>query len=217
MHAAVEAHPPAESSESSRSSEPSDDTRLGELRQAFLGNKGFVGDDDPHRWIEWVRLGPLPIPVPNPPSRPHALKLHDLHHILTGYGTDWRGEYQISGWEVGAGLYRNPVAWMFCLLGLAAGLVVCPRLTVRAYARGRQGRTLLGQDPTAAQAMTLAEGHAFCGTRAPHPEATAGDALRAVGWGLLAIPVGLLPPLAWLLARFDRAPEVLIGEAPPAA
>lgn len=183
---------------------------LGAMRAAFLDLSEFDDGEVTYKPIEWVKLGPLPIPVPNPPARVHALKLHDLHHILTGYGTDWRGEYEISGWEVGAGLHRNPIGWMFCTMGFTAGLVVSPRRTVRAFARGRKGRSLLGQDPAAAFALTEAEGHAFCGTDQPHPEATAGDVVRAMAWGVLGVFTGLLPPLAWLLARFDRAPEVML-------
>lgn len=195
---------------------PDPSRRLGDLRAEFLESKDFDDGEVVHKSIEWVKLGPIPIPIPNPPSRVHALKLHDVHHMVTGYGTHWVGEYQISGWEVGAGLHRNPVAWTFCLMGHTAGLVICPRKTVRAFARGRRGRTLFGQDPQAVFDSTLAEGKAFCGTDQPEPEVTAGDVTRALAWGALGVVTGLLPPLAWVLARFGRAPETTIGEVPPA-
>ncbi len=183
---------------------------LGALRADFLDDKAFDDGEVVHKWIEWVKLGPIPIPIPNPPSRVQALKLHDVHHIVTGYGTDWIGEYEISGWEVGAGLHTNPVAWTFCLMGHTAGLVVCPRKTVRAFARGRRCRTLLDQDPDVVFGKTLAEGRAFCGTDQPQPEVTAGDVTRAVGWGALGVFTSLLPPLAWLIARFGKAPDTIL-------
>lgn len=183
---------------------------LGALRADFLDEKAFDDGEVVHKWIEWVKLGPIPIPIPNPPSRVQALKLHDVHHIVTGYGTDWIGEYEISGWEVGAGLHRNPVAWTFCLMGHTAGLVVCPRKTVRAFARGRRGRTFFDQDPAVVYATPLAEGQAFCGTDQPEPEVTPGDVARAVGWGVLGVFTSLLPPLAWLIARFGTAPETVL-------
>ncbi|MCB9550895.1 MAG: hypothetical protein R3F65_05285 [bacterium] len=183
------------------------DLTLAEHRRAFQTDNHF---DGPPRLIEWVRLGPLPIPIPNPPARRRALRLHDLHHLITGYGTDWQGEWQISAWEVGGGLHRNPVAWMFCLMGMTAGLVAAPRLTLRAYARGRRGRTLLGQDPDAVDRLTLAEGRAFCGVDQPPPPVTAADVPRAIGWGLLGVVVAVLPPLAWALSRLDRAPAVRV-------
>lgn len=176
-------------------------TTLAELRGAFVADNHF---DAPPRMVEWVRLGPVPIPIPNPPARRRALLLHDLHHALTGYRTDWRGEWQISGWEVGGGLHRDAVAWTFCLMGLTAGLVACPRLTVRAFARGRRGRTLFGQDVAAVDRLTLAEGHVFCGTDAPPAPVTGGDVVRAVAWGLLGVVTAVLPPLAWGLSRLAR-------------
>lgn len=176
---------------------------LGQIRARYLTDAGL---DGPPRNIEWVKAGPIPIPVPNPPSRRAALRLHDLHHVLTGYSTTIRGEWQISGWEVGAGMHRNPVAWSFCLMGMSAGMALMPRKTARAYARGRRGRSLLDQDPEAVDALTLAEGHAFCRTDTPPPDLTAGDWARAIGWGLLGVFTSLLPPLAWGLSRFARAP-----------
>lgn len=184
---------------------------LAELRRSFQTDNRF---DAPPRLIEWVRLGPIPIPIPNPPARRRALRLHDLHHLISGYRTDWRGEWQISAWEVGGGLHRDPVAWTFCLMGMTAGMVVAPRLTLRAYARGRRGRTLFGQDPDHVDRLTLADGQAFCGTDQPPPAPTAGDAARAIAWGLLGAVTALLPPLAWALSRLGRAPTARIDAAP---
>jgi len=183
---------------------------LGTLREAFLADNGFV---DKPPMIDWVKVGPVPVPVPNPPARHRALRLHDLHHLLTGYSTEWTGEGQISAWECAAGLNRNWIAWVFCPMGTFLGMIVCPRDTVRAYARGRIGRTLLGQDPQAVMNMTPDEGRRFCGLDHPPPEPTAGDWMRTIGWALFGTVSATLPPLAWLASKFDRGPDVLIGEA----
>lgn len=182
---------------------PALDATLGQIRARYLAEAAL---DGPPQSIQWVKAGPIPIPIPNPPSRQAALRLHDLHHVLTGYPTTLPGEWQISGWEVGAGLHRNPVAWSFCLMGMTAGMAIMPRKTVRAFARGRRGRSLLDQDPEAVDRLTLAEGHAFCRTDAPPPDPTVGDYARAIGWGLLGVFTSILPPLAWGLSRFGRAP-----------
>lgn len=183
---------------------------LGACRLAFRGGHEFADEDQPA--IEWVKLGPLPVPIPNPPARHRALKLHDLHHVLTGYGTDWPGEFEISGWEVGAGLGGDAVAWTFCTGGTLAGLFRCPRRTVQAYVRGRQCRSLLGLDHRAVDRLTVAEGHALCGTdETDVPEPTAGDWLRVMGWGVVGLFCSFLPPVAYLASRFDRRPEPLPG------
>ena len=183
---------------------------LAELRGAFVVEHAF---DKPPSLIEWVRLGPVPVPIPNPPARRRALRLHDLHHLLTGYQTNWTGEWQISAWECAGGMHRDAVAWTFCLMGLTAGMIAAPRLTVRAFARGRRGRSLFGQDPNVIDQLTLAEGHAFCGTADPQPDATAGDAVRAAAWGFLGIFTALFPPLAWGLSRLGRPPAVQLTRA----
>src|SRR5688572_29290296 len=54
---------------------------------------------------KWARInaGPFYFYIPNTEARKRELKLHDLHHILTGYPTTWTGEAQISAWEIGSG------------------------------------------------------------------------------------------------------------------
>lgn len=193
---------------------------LGEMRASFLAERGFDDGEVVYKAVEWIKVAPVPIPIPNPPSRVQALKVHDVHHMVTGYGTDLPSEWAISGWEVGAGLHTNPVAWTFCLMGHAAGMVLAPRRTLRAFARGRQGRTFFDQDADAVFALTLDEARAFCGTDSPPPPVTAGDVTRAIGWAMLGVVTSLVPPLAWAIARFGAAPEETLtiddqGRGPP--
>src|SRR4051812_22952883 len=88
-----------------------DDDRLtlSEARAAYLArnNLGDGGYDAPS---VRVRFGLLVIDMPNTRARRRAVPLHDLHHALTGYSTDWRGECAISGWEVAAGCGRERAA-----------------------------------------------------------------------------------------------------------
>ena len=42
--------------------------------------------------------------LPNPPNRKLAIRYHDLHHVMTGYGTDPIGEAEISAWELRRGI-----------------------------------------------------------------------------------------------------------------
>jgi ubiquinone biosynthesis protein Coq4 len=73
--------------------------------------------------------------------------LHDLHHILTEYGTTWRGEAEISTWEVSSGGLRGFWAgWILDLMNVAQGLVINPRGVYAAFMRGRQTTNLFGTD-----------------------------------------------------------------------
>jgi hypothetical protein len=86
------------------------------------------------------------ITLPNPPARRRAVALHDLHHVLTGYGTDWAGELEISAWEVRAGLGGRWVAWLICMPMMLLGFVQRPRRTLAAFRAARGARSLFVGD-----------------------------------------------------------------------
>lgn len=124
--------------------EPSyeDHETLREARVRYFRDNGF-GEDGGYgdAWVDFA-IGPIPLPFPNTAGRVRAVRYHDLHHVLTGYTTDTRGELDISAWEVGAGCGRFATAWAINLSGLAAGLVSGPSRTFRAFVRGRRSRSL---------------------------------------------------------------------------
>lgn len=92
----------------------------------------------------WVKsyIGPLPFYFPNTKARAEVVRYHDLHHILTGYETDWSGETQISAWEIATGCTRNYAAWILNLLGFAMGLGFNPKRVYKAFLRGRRSFNL---------------------------------------------------------------------------
>jgi hypothetical protein len=116
---------------------------LGEARTRYFELNRF-GDDGGYdeRWIK-VKVWRIPIWLPNTAGRVKAVKLHDLHHVLTEYPTTWRGEAEISAWEIGSGgLDRYYAGWVLDVLNLAQGVVVNPRRMYRAFMRGRSSRNL---------------------------------------------------------------------------
>ncbi len=114
-------------------------TTLGAARSAALG------DLDYDAWWLTLRIEGLPMTVPNPPAHGRALRLHDLHHVLTGYDTSLIGECEISAWELAGGSGRYVAALGFDLAGTGLGLLLCPRRTFAAFRRGRRSRTLFKQ------------------------------------------------------------------------
>lgn len=96
---------------------------------------------DSEAWVDF-KLGPLPMPFPNTDARRRAVKLHDLHHVLTGYRMDIIGEFEISAWEIAAGCGSYSVPWLLNLMGTTAGLVSAPLRTMRAFWRGARSRSL---------------------------------------------------------------------------
>jgi hypothetical protein len=113
-----------------------------EARQVAFEAAGIPPDGgDSEAWVDF-KLGPIPMPFPNTDARRRTVKLHDLHHVLTGYRSDIVGEFEISAWELAAGCGRFGVAWFLNLLAMAVGLVAAPRRTVRAFVRGAASRSL---------------------------------------------------------------------------
>ncbi|HSO31503.1 MAG TPA: hypothetical protein VLT33_03275, partial [Labilithrix sp.] len=65
------------------------DLTMRAARALYFENNGFGADGGyGAAWVDF-KLGPLPFPFPNTPQRIDAVKFHDLHHVLTGYDTDF--------------------------------------------------------------------------------------------------------------------------------
>ena len=114
-----------------------------EARARYFEEAGLSEAGYQARWVV-LRAGPVPIPLPNVPARRRAVRLHDLHHVATGYDTSWTGEAEISAWELGGGCGQYAAAWLLGLGAVSVGLVIAPRRTWRAFRRGRRSRSLYG-------------------------------------------------------------------------
>src|SRR5262245_40979975 len=109
---------------------------LREARRRYLESSGLPPDggyDAP-----WVRapIGPIPFAFPNTAGRRRVAPAHDLHHVLTGYGTDLTGEGELGAWEIGAGV-RDRSALQLELRVFGFALAFAPHRMLRAFARGR--------------------------------------------------------------------------------
>ena len=81
--------------------------------------------------------------VPNPPSHQRALRLHDLHHVATGFGTDHAGEAEISVWQARLGLHAaGHYVGAIVLANVLVGFVAAPRRTLAALRLPKVGRSL---------------------------------------------------------------------------
>ena len=132
--------------------------------------------------------------------------MHDLHHVATGYGTDWAGEGEISAWELSAGCGRFAFAWFINLQGMVMGWVVSPGRTWRAWVRGRHSRSLYAEGYSDALLReTVGELRARLGLDAGAKQPTPGDRLSYAMWCgiaaahavvVLALPVAAIA-LVW--------------------
>ena len=146
------------------------------------------------RWVA-IKVGPLPFWFPNTQARVKAVRFHDLHHIVTGYRTDFPGETEISAWELATGCASHPAALVLNLAGLGAGLFFQPRTLLCAFARGRRTRNLYRHPYDAALLGTpVGVLRRELGLEGPAPEPTRADALAFAAW---AVPALAAVALRW--------------------
>ena len=97
-------------------------------------------------WLD-MRIGNRIVPIfPLWPIR-DVLSKHDIHHILTGYSTDMRGESELAAWELGSGgCHHNVVFWVDRISFLFIGLLAFPIPTLQALYCGMGCRNLFSRD-----------------------------------------------------------------------
>jgi hypothetical protein len=178
-----------------------------DARRAYFDANAFGADGGyAKHWVK-VKLGPLPIWFPNSPGRVRAVRYHDLHHVATGYETDWVGEGEIGAWEVASGCRGFFAAWVLNLLAMALGSVLSFERLFCAFVRGRYSRNLYGDafDDALLATSVGALRHRLGLDQTP-PAPTAADRLAFAGWYAAAlctyalVSALVLAPLVLLVA-----------------
>lgn len=118
----------------------SDSLLMEEARNLYLAANSFsVRDYDTSTFT--IGVFGLSLKLPNTEGRKRVIPLHDLHHVLTGFGTDWVGEAEIGAWELRAGC-RTLIAYFLNASGVVIGLFLSPVRVWRAFRAARGQRTL---------------------------------------------------------------------------
>ena len=129
----------------------------------YLAQRGIIdpGDDREDwysaRWF-YTRVFGRKVPIFPMTGFRAGIAAHDIHHMITGYETNWGGECELAGWELasgGCGPY--PIFWLDRLGFFAIGLVTLPLRTLRAFRSGLGRRNLYGLDPARVLSMPLEE------------------------------------------------------------
>ena len=118
------------------------ESTIGECLKKFYLDHDLGEDGGISNRFAKVKVGWFPVYIPNTASRKRALFFHDVHHLVTGYKTDLRGEAEIGAWEIGSGCKDYLAAWVLNGGGMVMGLLIAPRRTIRAFLRGRKSRNL---------------------------------------------------------------------------
>jgi hypothetical protein len=182
-------------------------------RADYYRTNGFGNDGGDS--LDWVPLTfwRFTIKIPNTKARKKAVKIHDLHHIVTGYRTNLRGESEIAAWELASGCRRMPAAFVLNLAALAIGAVIAPRAVLRAWARGRATQNLYTHDTVdALLPMDVDAVRTTLGLDAPSPAPRFADIATFAPSALLAVLllVGVIVgPLVGLFAGISALANAL--------
>lgn len=190
----------------------SSDTTMREARSEYFEQNGFGpnGGYDA-AWVDFS-IGPIPFPFPNTAPRVRAVRYHDLHHVLTGYRTDFSGEMEIAAWEIGAGCRGFLAAWQLNLAGMATGSLYMPRRVFRAFVRGRRSSSLYGLSLDELLDSSVSDVRARLGVPEGEPDTRPGDypmfalaVLAGLVTGVASLAVFLpLLPIAYIVLGLQR-------------
>ncbi len=160
------------------------------------------------RWVR-VTLKPLPLSfyIPNFDARRQALRLHDIHHLATGYQTNLAGEAEIAAWEIGGSCTTYWAAWLLNFAAFCYGWVCLPHRVFRAFVHGRRTRNLYHEgwcdgflDETIGRMRRHLE------LVQPAPRAGLSDVALYLAWVMIAIvtTVGVVVAIGGLLVGVAR-------------
>src|SRR5262245_5628232 len=93
--------------------------------------------------------------IPNSDARRKAVPIHDVHHILNGYPTTFKGECEASAWEIASGCRKYPAAFLINTSGVMLGIPLYFRSVLRAWARGRRTKSLYPGHPPLEKALDM--------------------------------------------------------------
>ena len=135
------------------------------LREAIERDHAVKRMPNSDRWISvrifqvWVPIFPLFV---LPETFRVLLLIHDAHHLITGYGTDFRGEMELNAWTLASGGYffNGAPWWMLgqdgeALLNAIHSLIWMPREFLSAFRKGWRQHSLYALNVDTALEMDL--------------------------------------------------------------
>ena len=144
------------------------------LREAIERDHAVKGMPNSDRWLSfrfnqvWVPVFPLFV---LPETVRDLLLIHDAHHLITGYGTDFRGEMELNAWTLASGGYFfNGAPWWTLLQDAEAlfkailSFIWMPREFLSAFRKGWRQHSLYALDVDTALEMDLEDARRYIAT-----------------------------------------------------
>ena len=115
-----------------------DQTTIKNLIPDYYKKSGFDADGGKSAAsVKIVLVKGINIYLPNTKTRKKVILTHDVHHLLTGYSTDLKGETEISTWELSTNCTNNYAAFILNTYAMALGLLINLPGVWKAWLRGR--------------------------------------------------------------------------------
>ncbi|MGL4632556.1 MAG: hypothetical protein ACRCVT_15240 [Leadbetterella sp.] len=109
----------------------------GRAIQEFYKKNKFGEDGGINDKYAWIKFGFFSVPIPNTEGRKRNVYLHDVNHLIAGYGTNWQGESSVSAWEIASGGWKDQyMPWVLTLWAMGLGVVFYPKSVLQAFRRG---------------------------------------------------------------------------------
>ena len=144
------------------------------LREAIERDHAVKRMPNSDRWISvrifqvWVPVFPLFV---LPETVRDVVLIHDVHHLITGYGTDFRGEMELNAWTLASGGYFfNGAPWWAlgqdgeALLNAIHSLIWMPREFLSAFRKGWRRHSLYALDVATVLEMDLEDAKRYTAT-----------------------------------------------------
>lgn len=115
-------------------------SRVLDARADYLDENGFRVAEYTMPTVRLKLLGRY-FDFPNTRARQWAIPRHDLHHLATGYGTDFIGEAEIGAWELRAGC-ETFIVYYLNAVAVFLGIFLSPRRVLAAFRAAKGARSL---------------------------------------------------------------------------
>lgn len=127
--------------------------RVEDARADYLDENGFKVAEYTLPTVRLKVLGRY-MDFPNTKARQWAIPLHDLHHLATGYGTDFVGEAEIGAWELRAGC-ETFIVYYLNSVAVLIGMFLSPRRVLAAFRAAKGARSLYRAPVPMEQALSM--------------------------------------------------------------
>jgi len=127
-----------------------------DLLPAFY-RKYQLGDDggQSRAYVKVELTKKISLYFPNFDARRKAIFKHDVHHMVTGYTSTFKGETEIGAWEIGSGCRQYWAAFILDIAAITPGMLINAAGVYKAFVRGRRTKNLYADLFTDEQVMDM--------------------------------------------------------------